>query len=142
MKALKSLKFVEKCGGTGKNLEPRVRRPSIPHPFAPLPNHGWEVNERLFRHVHCKKKVIIIPVLSRDATNQALPGRELLNYSRPGRVWLMTSRLGTGITITFFYSVASLPTPPRLCPARPTNGVKPGMKEWSTNASWCLRWTL
>ncbi len=26
----------------------------------------------------------------------------LLNYSRPGRVWLVTSRLGTGKTITFF----------------------------------------
>ncbi len=27
-----------------------------------------------------------------------------LNYSRPGRVWLVTSRLGTGKSITFFYS--------------------------------------
>jgi hypothetical protein len=28
-----------------------------------------------------------------------------LNYSRPGRVWLVTSRLGTGKPLTLFYSV-------------------------------------
>jgi hypothetical protein len=33
------------------------------------------------------------------------------NYSRPGRVWLVTSRLGTGKWLTFFYSVE---TPPPL----------------------------
>ena len=33
------------------------------------------------------------------------PGQELLHYSRPGRVWLVTSRLGTGKSLTFFYSV-------------------------------------
>jgi hypothetical protein len=38
---------------------------------------------------------------SRDVTNQTLPGRELLNYSRLGRVWLVTSRLETGKTINF-----------------------------------------
>jgi hypothetical protein len=27
------------------------------------------------------------------------------NYSRPERVWLVTSRLGTGKRLTFFYSV-------------------------------------
>ncbi len=41
--------------------------------------------------------------------NQIIPGRELLlNYSRTGRVLLVTSRLGTEKTITFFtvwYSV-------------------------------------
>ncbi len=30
--------------------------------------------------------------------------------SRPGRVWLVTSRLGTGKTITFFYSVCATTT--------------------------------
>jgi hypothetical protein len=48
------------------------------------------------------KKVIVFPVLNRDVTNQTLPGRELLNYYWPGRVWLVTSRLGTGKTMTFF----------------------------------------
>jgi hypothetical protein len=51
------------------------------------------------------KKVIVFPVPSRDVTNQTLPGRELLNFSLPGRVRLVRSRLGTGKTITFFYSV-------------------------------------
>jgi hypothetical protein len=36
------------------------------------------------------KKVIIFRVPSRDVTNQTLPGQELLNCSRPGRVWLLT----------------------------------------------------
>jgi hypothetical protein len=31
----------------------------------------------------------------------------LLVGSRPGRVWLVTSRLGTGKTITFFYSATA-----------------------------------
>jgi hypothetical protein len=35
-------------------------------------------------------------------------GRELLNYSLPGRVWLVASRLGTGKTITFFHNVEGL----------------------------------
>jgi hypothetical protein len=47
--------------------------------------------------------VIVFPVPSRDVTNQTL--RKLLNYSRPGRVWIVTVSLGTGKTITFFYSV-------------------------------------
>jgi hypothetical protein len=41
---------------------------------------------------HCKKKVNDFPVPSWDVTNQTLPGREYLNYSRSGRVWLVTSR--------------------------------------------------
>jgi hypothetical protein len=45
------------------------------------------------------KKVIVFPGPSRDATNQTLPGRELLNHFRPG---LVASWLGTGETITFF----------------------------------------
>jgi hypothetical protein len=48
------------------------------------------------------KKVIDIPVSSRDVTNQTLSGREYLNYCRQGRVWLVTSRLGTGKSGTFF----------------------------------------
>ncbi len=57
------------------------------------------------RNEQCKKKVIIFPVPILDVAHQTLPGRELLNYSRPGRDWLVTSRLGTGKTINFFYSV-------------------------------------
>jgi hypothetical protein len=51
------------------------------------------------------KKVIDFLVPSRDVTDQTLQDREKLNYSRPGRVWSVTSRLRTGKSITFFYSV-------------------------------------
>ncbi len=52
-----------------------------------------------------KKKVSDFPVPSRDVTNQAIPGQEKFNYSRPGRVWLATSRLLTGTSLNLFYSV-------------------------------------
>ncbi len=52
--------------------------------------------------VHCKKKVIVFPVTCLDVTNQTLPGRQLLNYSRTGRVWLVTSQPETGKTLAFF----------------------------------------
>ncbi len=42
------------------------------------------------------KKVIVFPVSSRIFTNRTLPGRELLNYPWPNRVWLVTSQVGTG----------------------------------------------
>ncbi len=53
---------------------------------------------------------MVFPVPSRDVTNQTLPSRELLIYSRSGRVWLVTSLPGTGKTITFFtvYTVHTL----------------------------------
>ncbi len=51
------------------------------------------------------KKVCHFPVPCRDVTYHALPGREYFNYSRLGRVWYLTSRLGTGKSLTFFYSV-------------------------------------
>ncbi len=46
------------------------------------------------------KKGSDFPVPSR--TNQTLPGQEKFNYSWPGRVWLVPSRLGTGKSLTFF----------------------------------------
>jgi hypothetical protein len=53
------------------------------------------------------KKVTEFPVPSRDVTNQTLQAcGEYLNYSRPVRVWLVISRLGTGNSLTFFYSVS------------------------------------
>jgi hypothetical protein len=51
------------------------------------------------------KKVIVFPVPKQDVTNQTLPGRELLYYSRPQRVWLVTFLLGTGKNFNLFYSV-------------------------------------
>jgi hypothetical protein len=55
-------------------------------------------------HKYTVKKVTDFPVPSRDVTNQTLSGREKLKYFRPVRVWLVTSRLGTGKSPTFFYS--------------------------------------
>ncbi len=63
----------------------------------------WELLSLLYT----VKKVSHFPVPSRDVTDQTLPGREKLNYSRPGRVWSVTSRLGTGKRLTLFYSVLS-----------------------------------
>jgi hypothetical protein len=66
----------------------------------PCPGMTWKIP--LNRISTLLKKIIVFPVPSRGVTNQTLSGRELLNYSRPGRVWLVTSRLGTGKTIIFF----------------------------------------
>ncbi len=48
---------------------------------------------------HCKKRLSLFPS---PVNNQTLPGREQFNNSWPGRVWLVTSRLGTRKMITFF----------------------------------------
>ncbi len=66
----------------------------------------WRISHQpaVLRSIHCKK-VCHFPVPSRDVTNQTLSGREKLNYSRPGRVWSVTSRLETGKRLTLFYSV-------------------------------------
>ncbi len=48
------------------------------------------------------RKVNRFPFLSRDVINQTLHGREYLNNSRPGRVCLVASRLGTGKRRAFF----------------------------------------
>jgi hypothetical protein len=37
-------------------------------------------------YVHCKKRLTVFPSPA-GFTYQTLPGREKLNYSRPGRVW-------------------------------------------------------
>jgi hypothetical protein len=60
------------------------------------------------------KKVNEFPVTSRDVTNQTLSGREQLNYSWPGRVWLVTYRLGTGKPANLFFTVHM--TGSYLCP--------------------------
>ena len=43
---------------------------------------------------HCKKRLLIFP-------------SSTVNYSRPGRVWLVTSWLGMGKPQTFFYSAGA-----------------------------------
>ncbi len=56
-----------------------------------------------------KKNVSDFPVPSRDVTYQTLPGLEKFYYSRPGRVWKVTSRQRTGNPLSFFYSVLNMP---------------------------------
>ncbi len=50
-----------------------------------------------------KKRFAVFP--TGMSLTKLSPGQELLHYSRPGRVWLVTSRLGTGNSLIFFYSV-------------------------------------
>ncbi len=55
--------------------------------------------------VHCKKELaIFLSPAGMSLTKLSLGGGKL-NYSRPGRVWSVTSRLGTGKRLTRFYSV-------------------------------------
>jgi hypothetical protein len=57
--------------------------------------------------LHCEKGNDF-PVPSWDVTNQTLTGREKLNYSRKGRVWLVTSGLRAVESRTFFYSLREI----------------------------------
>jgi hypothetical protein len=74
-----------------------------------------------------KKKVSDIPDPSCDVTNQTLPGREYFNNSWPSRVWLVTSQLGTGKSLTFFYSVGISYSSPYDVVGK--NGAKPILLE-------------
>ncbi len=56
---------------------------------------------RIVRAMHTVKKVSDFPVPSRDVNNPKLS----LSYSRPWRVWLVTSRLGMRKLQSFFDSV-------------------------------------
>ncbi len=62
------------------------------HPHAPF----------FCRILYIVKKGYSFPVTSRENDNLTLPGRELLNYSRTGRVWLVTSQPEPGKTLAFF----------------------------------------
>ncbi len=82
---------------------------------------------------------------------QTLTGREKFNYSRPGRVWLVTSRLRTAKSQTFFYSVvysSSRDQTPCIqgggssslyCVPNSTSSLeqvfRPPVKKWSSNLS-------
>jgi hypothetical protein len=63
----------------------------------------------LFRVVHCKKRLAFFPSPAGMSLTK-LSNREKFNDSRPGRLWLVTSQLGMGKIITFFYSVRSMPS--------------------------------
>jgi len=54
--------------------------------------------------MHCKKELAIFPSPAGMSLIKLSLGGKKLNYSRPGRVWSVTSRLGTGKRPTLFYS--------------------------------------
>ena len=56
--------------------------------------------------LHCKKELAIFPSPAGMSLTKLSLGGKKLNYSRPGRVWSVTSRLGTGKRLTLFYSVS------------------------------------
>ncbi len=57
------------------------------------------------KRIHCKKELAIFPSPAGMSLTKLSLGGKKLNYSRPGRVWSVTSRLGTGKRPTLFYSV-------------------------------------
>jgi hypothetical protein len=60
------------------------------------------------KQVHCKKGLAIFPSPAGMSLTKLSLGGKKLNYSRPGRVWSVTSRLGMGKRLTLFYSVLVL----------------------------------
>ncbi len=61
----------------------------------------WWSSEARSHRVYTVKKGYSFSSPQLDVTNQTLTGWELLTNSRTGRVWLVTSQLGTGKAITF-----------------------------------------
>ncbi len=56
----------------------------------------------LFPFIHCKKRIPIFPYLAgMSLTKHSMAGNNLIFTGRPWRVWLVTSRLGTGELLTF-----------------------------------------
>ncbi len=55
--------------------------------------------------LHCKKVLAVLPSPAGMSLTKLSLGGKKLNYSRPGRVWSVTSRLGTGKRLTLYYSV-------------------------------------
>jgi hypothetical protein len=75
----------------------------IARPFPPPPSHNHF--PPLFIPVHCKKELAIFPSPAGMSLTKLSLGGKKLNFSRPGRVWSVTSRLGTGKRPTLSYSV-------------------------------------
>jgi hypothetical protein len=53
---------------------------------------------------HCKKELAVFPSLAGMSLIKLFLGGNNLDFSRPERVWSVTSRLGTGKWLTLFYS--------------------------------------
>ncbi len=63
----------------------------------------------LIPYLHCKKELAIFPSPAGMSLTKLSLGGKKLNYSRPGRIRSVTSRLGTGKRPTLFHSVATHP---------------------------------
>jgi hypothetical protein len=59
---------------------------------------------------HCKKELAVFPSPAGMSLIKLFLGGNNLVFSRPERVWSVTSRLGTGKWLTLFYSAGSLTT--------------------------------
>jgi hypothetical protein len=58
--------------------------------------------------IHCKKELAVFPSPAGMSLIKLFLGGNNLVFSRPERVWSVTSRLGTGKWLTLFYSVLYL----------------------------------
>jgi hypothetical protein len=58
--------------------------------------------------LHCKKELAVFPSPAGMSLIKLFLGGNNLVFSRPERVWSVTSRLGTGKWLTLFYSVCTL----------------------------------
>jgi hypothetical protein len=58
--------------------------------------------------VHCKKELAVFPSPAGMSLFKLFLGGNNLVFSRPERVWSVTSRLGTGKWLTLFYSVQTV----------------------------------
>ncbi len=61
-------------------------------------------NAQIFNHLHCKKELAVFPSPAGMSLIKLFLGGNNLVFSRPERVWSVTSRLGTGKWLTLFYS--------------------------------------
>ncbi len=75
--------------------------------FSILPMHG-SPRDKVMTSVlclHCKKELAVFPSPAGMSLIKLFLGGNNLVFSRPERVWSVTSRLGTGKWLTLFYSV-------------------------------------
>ncbi len=104
--------FMEGISGSPNHAAHRRTHGFLPGKKAPVGNHRNKSDSNVmdytmklkchFRHtVHCKK-IIDFPVQARTWLTKLSMARNNQYYSRPGRVWSVASRLGTGKLIIVF----------------------------------------
>jgi hypothetical protein len=84
--------------------------PTLPPP-PPLPKYtlyDCDLYCLLSKTIHCKKELAVFPSPAGMSLIKLFLGGNNLVFSRPERVWSVTSRLGTGKWLTLFYSVWAL----------------------------------